>query len=87
MFIMLAFAGKVSDFVNANPTIKMLALAFLMMIGLILVVDAFHIHVPKGYVYFSMAFSLTVEMLNLRMHRRKQQRLRAKMEQEGRQEV
>ena len=83
MVIMLAFAKSVSDFVNANPTIKMLALAFLMMIGLILVVDAFHIHVPKGYVYFSMAFSLAVEMLNLRMHKRKQARIKAKLEQEA----
>ncbi len=83
MVIMLVFAKSVSDFVNANPTIKMLALAFLMMIGLILVVDAFHIHVPKGYVYFSMAFSLAVEMLNLRMHKRKQARIKAKLEQEA----
>ncbi|MEY3342403.1 MAG: hypothetical protein RL090_87 [Bacteroidota bacterium] len=83
MVIMLAFAKHVSDFVNANPTIKMLALAFLMMIALILIVDAFHIHVPKGYVYFSMAFSLGVEMLNLRMHKRKQMRIKAKLEQEA----
>ena len=69
MVIMLVFAGKVSDFVNENPTIKMLALAFLLMIGVILVTDAFHVHVPKGYVYFSMAFSLLVEMLNRRMRR------------------
>lgn len=79
MVIMLIFAKSVSEFVNNNPTIKMLALAFLMMIGMILVIDAFHVHVPKGYVYFSMAFSLAVEMLNLRMHRRKQMRIKEKI--------
>lgn len=83
MVVMLVFAKNVSDFVNANPTIKMLALAFLMMIAMILIVDAFHVHVPKGYVYFSMAFSLAVEMLNLRMHKRKQARIKAKLEQEA----
>lgn len=79
MLIMLAFAKKVSDFVNENPTIKMLALAFLLMIGMILIIDAFHVHVPKGYVYFSMAFSLLVETLNLRMHKKKQLRIKAKI--------
>lgn len=79
MIIMLIFAKSVSEFVNNNPTIKMLALAFLMMIGMILVIDAFHVHVPKGYVYFSMAFSLGVEMLNLRMHRKKQLRIKEKL--------
>ncbi len=71
MIIMLLFSEKVSNFVNDNPTIKMLALAFLLMIGMILVADAFHFHVPKGYVYFSMAFSLLVESLNMRMHKKK----------------
>lgn len=79
MVVMLVFARTVSDFVNNNPTIKMLALAFLLMIGMILVIDAFHIHVPKGYVYFSMAFSLLVETLNLRMHKKKQLRIKAKI--------
>ena len=77
MVIMLLFSEKVSDFVNNNPTIKMLALAFLLMIGMILVADALHFHVPKGYVYFSMAFSLLVEMLNMRMQKKKQLRLKA----------
>jgi hypothetical protein len=61
--------GKISGFINNHPTIKMLALAFLVMIGVLLVAEAFEFHVPKGYVYFSMAFSLGVEMLNLRMKR------------------
>jgi len=71
MIVMLIFSEKVSSFVNNNPTIKMLALAFLLMIGMILVVDAFHYHVPKGYVYFSMAFSLLVEALNMRMRKKR----------------
>ena len=79
MAVMLLFSEKVSNFVNNNPTIKMLALAFLLMIGMILVMDAFHFHVPKGYVYFSMAFSLLVESLNLRMHKKKQLRIKAKI--------
>lgn len=79
MIIMLIFSEKVSNFVNDNPTIKMLALAFLLMIGMILIIDAFHVHVPKGYVYFSMAFSLLVESLNMRMHKKKQLKIKAKI--------
>ena len=67
MLIMLAFSEKVSDFINKHPTIKMLALAFLLMIGMILILDACHFHVPKQYIYVSMAFSLLVEGLNMRM--------------------
>ena len=70
--LMLAFAGPIGRFVSARPTIKMLALAFLLMIGLVLVADGLGVHVPKGYVYFAMAFSVLVEMLNLRVRRRKQ---------------
>ena len=79
MIIMILFSEKVSNFVNDNPTIKMLALAFLLMIGMILIIDAFHVHVPKGYVYFSMAFSLLVETLNLKMHKKKQLKIKAKI--------
>jgi len=67
--VMLVFAGKVSDFVEHNPTIKMLALSFLLLIGVMLVADGCGQHIPKGYVYFAMAFSLLVEMLNLRAHK------------------
>lgn len=70
MVIMILFAGKVSDFIHKHPTIKMLALSFLLMIGLLLVVEAFHVEVPKGYVYFAMAFSFLVEMLNIRMRKK-----------------
>ncbi len=64
--VMLLFAGKISDFVNKHPTLKMLALSFLILIGVTLVGEALGQHVPKGYIYFSMAFAFGVEMLNLR---------------------
>ncbi len=67
--VMLAFAKAISDFVNRHPTIKMLALSFLIMIGFMLVLEALHQHVPKGYVYFAMAFSLAVELLNMRLRK------------------
>jgi predicted tellurium resistance membrane protein TerC len=71
MAIMLVFAEKVSSFVNNHPTVKILALSFLLMIGMLLVLDSFHVHVPKGYVYFSLAFSLFIEFLNLKMRKNK----------------
>ncbi len=71
LLIMLVFAKKVSEFVNKNPTVKMLALAFLIMIGTLLILDAAHVHVPKGYIYFSLVFSLFVEFLNQRLRRKK----------------
>lgn len=64
LFMML-FAGHVGKFINENPTIIMLALSFLIMIGTLLIADALHFHIPRGYVYFAMGFSLFVEMLNL----------------------
>lgn len=70
MMVMLAAARPVSDFVNNHPTIKMLALSFLLMIGFMLIIEAFDVEVPKGYIYFAMAFSLTVELLNLRIRKR-----------------
>jgi predicted tellurium resistance membrane protein TerC len=69
--LMMAFAGAIGRFIAERPTIKMLALAFLFMIGLVLIADGFEHHVPKGYVYFAMAFSVLVEMLNTRMRRRR----------------
>ncbi len=74
MVIMLWFSEKVSDFINKHPTIKMLALAFLLMIGMVLILDSFHIHVPKQYIYVSMAFSLLVEGLNMRMRSKRSRR-------------
>ncbi len=67
MLIMFIFAGPVSNFINRHPTMKILALSFLIMIGLTLLVEALEVHVPKGYVYFAMAFSLLVESLNIRL--------------------
>ncbi len=65
--VMLAFAGTISDFVNRHPTLKMLALSFLILIGVTLVGEALGRHIPKGYIYFSMAFAFGVEMLNLKL--------------------
>ncbi len=64
--VMLVFAEQVGRFVSAHPTLKMLGLAFLVLIGVMLVADAFHQHLPRGYVYFAMAFALGVEMLNIK---------------------
>ena len=69
MIIMLIFVNQISDFVARHPTIKMLALSFLILIGVMLVAEAFHQKIPKGYIYFAMAFSVGVEMLNLRMRK------------------
>jgi predicted tellurium resistance membrane protein TerC len=65
--VMLFAAKPISDFVNRHPTVKMLAFSFLILVGVVLVVDASHRHIPKGYIYFAMAFSIGVEMLNLRL--------------------
>ncbi|MCI0518807.1 MAG: TerC family protein [Chloroflexi bacterium] len=64
--VMLWASGPISDFVNDHPTVKMLALSFLLLIGFSLVVEALHFHIPKGYIYFAMGFSVLVEALNLR---------------------
>ena len=66
---MMLFAGPVSRFVDRHPTVKMLALSFLLLIGLALISDGLNQHIPKGYIYFAMAFSVAVELLNLRMRR------------------
>jgi predicted tellurium resistance membrane protein TerC len=70
VLLMMAFAGGIGRVVSAHPTIKMLALAFLVVIGVVLIADGFDHHVPKGYVYFAMAFSVAVELLNIRMRKR-----------------
>ena len=69
--VMLAFSGSISEFVERHPTVKMLALAFLIMIGMMLFLDGMGVHVSKGYIYFAMAFSLCVEFLNMRYRRAK----------------
>jgi predicted tellurium resistance membrane protein TerC len=67
--IMLAFAGPIGSFVHRHPTMKMLALSFLILIGVVLIVDGTGHHIPKGYIYFAMAFSFSVEMLNLKLRK------------------
>ena len=68
--VMMVASGPISDFVDAHPTIKMLALSFLVLIGVALIGEGLEFHIPKGYIYFTMAFSVAVEMLNLRLRRR-----------------
>ena len=70
VLLMMLFAGPIGRFVSDHPTIKMLALAFLVVVGVVLVAEGFDHHVPKGYVYFAMAFSVGVEMLNIRMRKK-----------------
>jgi predicted tellurium resistance membrane protein TerC len=67
---MLLFSRPISEFVDEHPTIKMLALSFLLLIGMALIAEGLDLHIPKGYIYFAMAFSVGVELLNLRMRRR-----------------
>jgi predicted tellurium resistance membrane protein TerC len=67
--LMMVLAAPIGRFVSQHPTVKMLALSFLFMVGMALIADGFDVHVPKGYIYFAMAFSVAVEMLNLRMRR------------------
>jgi hypothetical protein len=74
--VMFAFAGVVSEFVNRHPSMKILALAFLLLIGVLLTADAFGQHINRGYVYFAMAFSLVIELLNMRFARRRAGRSR-----------
>ncbi|HSN19841.1 MAG TPA: TerC family protein [Usitatibacter sp.] len=70
VILMMAFAGAIGRVVSDHPTLKMLALSFLFVIGVLLIADGFDHHVPKGYVYFAMAFSVAVEILNLRLRKR-----------------
>lgn len=75
VLVMLMAAKAIGDFVDTHPTIKILALSFLILVGVTLIVEGFDVHVPKGYIYFAMAFSVGVEFLNLRMRRKKAIRL------------
>jgi predicted tellurium resistance membrane protein TerC len=86
VLVMMFLAGPISDFVDRHPTIKMLALSFLILIGMALVGEGFEFHIPKGYIYFAMAFSVAVEMLNIRVRARKRLeqpvKLRKRLEEE-----
>ncbi len=72
--VMMAFAGKISDFVKRHPTIKVLALSFLILVGVLLIADGFDQHISRGYVYFAMAFSLVVEIVNIRIRKAQAER-------------
>ncbi|HRI16073.1 MAG TPA: TerC family protein [Verrucomicrobiota bacterium] len=72
MIVMLVFVNQIARFVDRHPTIKILALSFLILIGTMLVAEGFHQHIPRGYIYFAMAFSVAVEMLNIRLRKAQQ---------------
>ena len=74
--VMLFAAKSIGNFVDEHPTIKILALSFLIMVGMTLMVEGFGVHVPKGYIYFAMAFSVTVELINLRMRKNQAEAIR-----------
>jgi len=69
IIVMMLFSGAISEFVNKHITLQILALSFLILIGFMLMIEAFHYHVPKGYIYFAVAFSLAVEVINLRVRK------------------
>ena len=71
VIFMMVFVGTVSSFVENHPTIKILALSFLLLIGFSLVAEGLHQHIPKGYIYFAMAFSVFVELLNLKVRKKR----------------
>jgi predicted tellurium resistance membrane protein TerC len=85
VLVMMFLAGPIGAFVDRHPTIKMLALSFLILIGMALVGEGLGFHIPKGYIYFAMAFSVAVEMLNIQLRKRMAQpvKLRKKMEESG----
>jgi predicted tellurium resistance membrane protein TerC len=78
MAVMMIFAKSISDFIDRHPTMKMLALSFLILIGVMLVAEGLGKHIEKGYIYFAMAFALGVEMLNIRFHKKSQKKTPAK---------
>ncbi len=82
VIVMMASAAAISDFVNRHPTVKMLALSFLLLIGVSLLAEGFDQHIPKGYIYFAMAFSVLVEVLNLRSKKGKGEPVQLKNPQE-----
>lgn len=80
VIFMMFFSSAISNFVEAHPTIKILALSFLLLIGFSLIVEGLHQHIPKGYIYFAMAFSVFVEMLNLKMRKKKTEPIKLRQE-------
>ncbi|MBU6200039.1 MAG: TerC family protein [Xanthomonadaceae bacterium] len=84
VLVMIFAADPVGEFIDNNPTIRMLALAFIMMIGVMLIGEGFAIHIPRGYIYFAMAFSAVVELLNLAVKRQKKKHLKRRADDSGR---
>jgi len=84
VLVMLFASNPVGEFIDRNPTIRMLALAFIMMIGVVLIGEGTDLHIPRGYIYFAMAFSAFVEVLNLRAKREKGRRYRRRAEDQAR---
>ena len=80
VLVMLAFARPVGDFVNRHPSMKILALSFLMLIGVVLVADGLDQHIPKGYIYFAMSFGLLMELLNMRLRKKSKRKVAALQE-------
>ncbi|MCR9154110.1 MAG: TerC family protein [Bacteroidetes bacterium] len=74
LIVMLIFAGRIAAFIAKHPTLQVLALSFLILIGVMLIAEGFHQHISKGYIYFAVAFSLVVEVINLRMRKRSAKR-------------
>ncbi len=74
VIFMMVFSGAVSHFINHHPTVKMLALSFLLLIGTALIADGIHVHIHKGYIYFAMAFSVLVEVLNIKAGKKRRAR-------------
>ncbi len=83
VFVMMLSAGSISRFIEAHPTVKMLALTFLVLIGMALVAEGLDFHVPKGYIYFAMAFSFAVEVLNIKMQSKKRKVVQLRQAQLG----
>jgi predicted tellurium resistance membrane protein TerC len=81
--VMMLAAQPVGAFIEANPTFKMLALAFILLVGVALVGEGLHFHIPRGYIYFAIAFSLGVEIINMRIRKRRRAPLEAKREEQG----
>ena len=69
LIVMLIFAGKIAAFIAKHPTLQILALSFLILIGVMLIAEGFHQHISKGYIYFAVAFSLIVEIINMRVRK------------------
>src|SRR5690606_9615850 len=76
VIVMLFAAKPIGDFVDSHPTVKVLALSFLILVGVTLIAEGLDFHVPKGYIYFAMAFSVAVEMINIRMRKRAERPVR-----------